>query len=307
MSDFDVIILGGGIAGLTAGLTAGRFGLRTAVIDKSMAGGGQIVTIEKIENFPGFPEGISGFDLGPIVLEQAEKVGVEFRFDTVEGIEAAGDERIVRCESEQLTAKAVIVATGSSLRKLGIPGEDNLFGKGISNCASCDGPFFRDQPVGVVGGGDAAFDEADLLTTYASQVTVFHRSSDFRAQKTVLDKARSKSNLKVATFSEVIAVQGSDGVTGVEVRDTRDGSTRVEPLSGLFIFVGLNPNTEFLRDTLELDSSGHIVTDIMMRTSLEGVFAAGDVRKDSVAQLASVAGDGSTAAVAAGRYIAGLK
>jgi len=304
MREFDLVIVGAGLAGLTAAMYAGRYGLSVAIVDQ-MGAGGQIVNVEKIENYPGFPEGVAGFDLGPMVQEQAEAAGAEFIMDTVEALEIDGDNRIVRCAEEELRARAVIVAAGSSLRALGIPGEERLLGKGVSHCASCDAPFFAGQDACVIGGGDSALDEAAVLAGQAARVLLIHRGSEFDAQQAIIDKVAALPNIEPLSDTEIEEILGDDAVTGVRLRDLASGETREEELAGVFVFVGLEPNTAFVRGVLDLDEAGHIKTDVLMRTSVPGVFAAGDIRQASVAQLVSAAGDGATAAVATYRYLRG--
>jgi thioredoxin reductase (NADPH) len=302
--EYDLVIAGGGLAGLTAALYGTRYGLSTCVVDQ-MGAGGQIVNVEKIENYPGFPEGIPGFELGPIVQEQAEAAGAEFLMDTVEALEIARDKRIVRCAEEELHARAVIVATGSSLRALGIPGEERLLGKGVSHCASCDAPFFVGQTACVVGGGDSALDEAAVLAGQASRTLIIHRGPEFEAQQAILDKVAALDNIEAVFGTEVEEILGDDSVTAVRLRNVESGETRIEELAGVFVFVGLEPNTVFLRGVLDLDEAGHVKTDILLRTSAPGVFAAGDIRQGASGQLVSAAGDGATAAVSAYRYLRG--
>lgn len=302
MREFDLVIVGGGLAGLTAAMYAGRYGLSTAVVDQ-MGAGGQIVNVEKVENFPGFPEGVPGFDLGPMVQEQAEAAGAEFVMDTVEALEIDGDKRVLRCAEEELQARAVIVAAGSSLRALGIPGEERLMGKGVSHCASCDAPFFAGQEACVIGGGDSALDEAVVLAEQASRVLLIHRGPEFQAQQVILDKVAAMDNIEPVFNTQVEEILGEDGVTAVRLKDVTTGAEREEPLAGVFVFVGLEPNTAFVRGVLDLDEAGHIRTDIQMRTSVPGVFAAGDIRQGAAGQLVSAAGDGATAAVAAFHYL----
>jgi thioredoxin reductase (NADPH) len=302
MREFDLVIVGGGLAGLTAAMYGGRYGLSMAVVDQ-MGAGGQIVNVEKIENYPGFPEGVPGFDLGPMVQEQAEAAGAEFVMDTVEALEVDGDKRILRCAEEELQARAVIVAAGSSLRALGIPGEERLMGRGVSHCASCDAPFFAGQEACVVGGGDSALDEAAVLAGVADRVLIIHRGPEFTAQQVILDKVAEMGNIESVFNTQVEEIVGDDSVTAVRLKDVTSGATREQPISGVFVFVGLEPNTAFVRGVLDLDEAGHIRTDIQMRTSVPGVFAAGDIRQGSVAQLASAVGDGATAAIAAYYYL----
>lgn len=300
MRDVDLVVVGAGVAGLTAAMFAGRYGLAVVVVDQ-LGVGGQIINAERIENFPGFPNALGGHELGPLLHGQAEAAGAEFMLDTVEGVEAGGTHHIVHGAGESLRARAVIIAAGSALRPLGIAGEEKLIGRGVSHCAACDGAFFKGHEVCVVGGGDSALDEALLLTEHASGVTIFHRGERLDAQKALQDKAHGKVEIALNTTVEEIV--GEDTVTGVHLRDLKTGSTRVQAVKGVFVYVGLEPNTAFLRGVLALDAAGHIVADINMRTSVAGIFAAGDIRQHSVAQLAAAAGDGATAAISAFRYL----
>ncbi|MBV9324871.1 MAG: FAD-dependent oxidoreductase [Chloroflexi bacterium] len=301
--DYDLIVVGGGLAGLTAAMYAARFGLRTCLVEH-MAAGGQVLNVEKIENFPGFPQGIAGFDLGPIVQEQAESAGAEFVMDTAIGLDLDGERRVLRCEGAELAARSVIVAAGSSMRSLGIPGEDELVGKGVSHCASCDAPFFVGKAVCVVGGGDSALDEAAVLAaSNVGHVMVVHRGASFSAQRVAVDRLSRFSNVETLFNTELAEIVGQDAVTSVRLR--ADGATREQPLSGVFIFVGLEPNTAFLQGALDLDPSGHVVVDAHLQTSVRGVYAAGDIRQSSSRQLVAAAGDGAAAAVHAASYLRG--
>lgn len=299
----DLVIVGAGLAGLTAGMIAGRFGLKVAMVDPGTTGG-QVLNVEKIENFPGFPTGVAGFDLGPMVQEQAEAAGCSFVMDTATGLESAGENKVVHCEGTDLSTRAVIVAAGSALKPLGIPGEEEFRGRGVSNCASCDVPFFVGKEVAVVGGGDSALDEAAVLAAQVSRILLVHRGSSFSAQHAAIEHLREFGNVDTAFDTEVAEIRGADGVTSVLLRS--NGQTREQQLAGVFIFVGLEPNTTWLRDVVDLDPTGHVITDIHLQTSVPGVFAAGDIRHASVAQLAAVAGDGATAAVNAFRYLRGF-
>jgi thioredoxin reductase (NADPH) len=302
MRQYDLVIVGGGLAGLTAAMYAGRYGLSTAVVDQ-MGAGGQIVNVEKIENYPGFPEGVPGFDLGPMVQEQAEAAGAEFIMDSVEALEAGGELHTLRCAEEELKARAVIIAAGSSLRSLGIPGEERLMGKGVSHCASCDAPFFAGQEACVIGGGDSALDEAAVLAEQAARVLVIHRGPAFDAQQVILDKVAAMANIEPVFNAQVEEIVGEDAVTAVRLKDVATGESREQEIAGVFVFVGLEPNTAFARGVVDLDEAGHVRTDILMRTSVPGIFAAGDIRQSAVGQLVSAAGDGATAAIAAYRYL----
>jgi thioredoxin reductase (NADPH) len=301
MRDFDLVIIGAGVAGLTAAMFAARYGLKVVVVDQ-LGVGGQISNAEKIENFPGFPQGIGGHELGPLLHEQADAAGAEFVLDTVERLEISGEHRIIHGATEVLRAPSVIIAAGSALRSLGIPGEEKFLGKGVSHCASCDGAFFAGREVCVVGGGDSAVDEAMVLAEHASRVTIFHRGKNLRAQRALLDKASATGKIDIALETTVEEIIGEDAVAAVRLH-AGDGTSRIQNTSGVFVYVGLEPNTAFLQGVLALDPAGHIETDILMQTSVPGIFAAGDIRKHSVAQLAAVAGDGATAAISAWRYL----
>jgi thioredoxin reductase (NADPH) len=244
--------------------------------------------------------------LGPLVHEQADAAGAEFILDTVESLALDGPQRLLVCSSETLRAPALIIAAGSRLRDLGVPGEAALRGRGVSHCASCDGPFFRGKRVCVIGGGDAAIDEALVLSEFAAHVTVFHRGPAIRAQHALLERANGIATIEIVLATTLEAIAGENAVTGVHLKNVASGEVREEPFDGVFIFVGLEPGTAFLGGHVALDAAGHITTDLMMRTSLDGVFAAGDIRAHSVALLAAAAGDGATAAVAAHRYLQGL-
>ena len=301
--EFDVLIIGGGMAGLTAGIYASRYGLNTAIVEQMMAGA-QIINLEKIENFPGFPQGIAGYELGPATQEQAMNAGVEVLMDTATNISVDGDYlRVTGDMGGSYRGKAVIMAAGSSLRSLGIPGEEEFEGRGVSHCATCDGPLYMGQTVAVVGGGDSAADEALTLTEYTERVILFVRGDSLDAQQVLQDRIAANPKLEVRYGAEVVEIVGEDTVTGVRVR-TADGET-VESLSGLFIYIGLDPNSASVADLVPLDNAGHIPVGLSMDTAQPGLFAAGDIRQQSAAQLVASAGDGATAAIAAFRYING--
>lgn len=302
MPDFDLIVIGAGVAGLTAAMTAAHRGLRVAVI-ASGSPGGQIVNAEQIENFPGIGEPIAGHELGSRLFEQAEAAGVQFVLDTVEGLSVEGSVRVVHTSGQDFSGDAVIIAAGSALRPLGVPGEEKFLGKGVSCCASCDAPLFKGRTVCVIGGGDAAFDEALVLSAHTARVEIFHRSETPRAQQHLRSRVESFANIGVTGNTLVVEILGDEAVRGLRLRDAKTGIIREQAVEGVFIAVGLDPATAFLKDVVKLDAAGHIETDIMMRTSLDGVFAAGDIRQNSVAQLAAVAGDGATAAISAYRYL----
>lgn len=295
--EYEVVVVGGGAAGMTAGLYASRAGLKTVLLERMMPGG-QIVNAEKIENLPGFPDGIPGHELGPLLMEQATRYGLEIELSEVTGLETQGKSWTVN------TYEGDIDAGGSTLRKLGVPGEEALVGAGVSYCATCDGAFFQDETVGVVGGGDSALDEALVLTEFASRVVVFHRRDEFRGQKILQDRVLTHPKVEVRWNTVVDTILGDQLVEGVGVTDVGSGEPSRVDLSGVFIYVGLEPNSSYLDGVLSLDNAGHVPTDIWMLTAVPGLFAAGDIRQSSAAQLASATGDGATAAIAAQRYIA---
>ncbi len=302
--DYDVLIVGGGLAGMTAGLYAARYGLRAAIVERMM-GGASIINVEKIENFPGFPEGVMGADLAAITQEQAMNAGAEFVMGEVSGIAGMGDIRVVNTDAGEFRAKAVIIAAGSTLRMLGVPGEEEFTGRGVSQCATCDGPLYSGEVVGVAGGGDSAADEALALTQYAERVMLFHRRDALRAQQELANRVLAEPKIEVVWNTVVDEVLGENAVSGVRVTNVGSGDKETRELSGLFVYVGLAPNSGIVEGLLETDGAGHIPVNVSMETKLSGVYAAGDIRQHSSSQLVSAAGDGATAAIAAYRYISG--
>ncbi|MGK9052869.1 NAD(P)/FAD-dependent oxidoreductase [Neorhizobium petrolearium] len=302
-NDYDIAVVGAGVAGLNAAITAARHGARTIVIDM-LGAGGQVINVDRIDNFPGPAEGMSGFELGPMLQMQADEAGVEFALDTIDTIsKTQGGFRIAGADLD-LTASAVIVAAGSAKRTLGIPGEAEFEGRGVSHCASCDGPLMRGKEACIIGGGDSALDEALALAPHASRVTIIHRGPRLKASAALQARAREASNIEIRLETVVEAIRGENGVTALAVRDLSTGQTSEIPCHGVFIYVGLEPNTAFLGETVALAADGRIVVDLDMQTSVPGIFAAGDVRARSVAHLAASAGDGVTAAISAIRYLA---
>ena len=283
---------------------AGRYGLRTAVIEQMMPGN-QIINAEKVENLPGFPQGISGAELVPLVQEQAMDAGAEFLMAEATGMALDDPYRVVTTTDGNHRSKTVIVAMGSRLRKLGIPGEEEFYGSGVSHCATCDGPLFSKEVVGVVGGGDSAADEALTLTEYADKVILFHRTDQLQAQKVLQSRILEHLKIDVAFNTVVESVSGEDLVTGVQVRNVITNLTDHVDLAGLFVYVGLEPNSELVQGILKTDNAGHIPVDLWMKTEAPGIYAAGDIRQHSSSQLVSAAGDGATAAIAAFRHIRG--
>lgn len=302
MATYDLIIIGGCPAGLTAGLYATRARLKTLLIEK-MVVGGQAASTYMIENYPGFPEGILGPDLMQAMEKQAKRFGLEVLSGEVNYIKPQEKFWQVGWEEQNFLTKSVIVASGVEPVKLGIPGEEELRGKGVSYCATCDGPFFRDEEVGVVGGGDSAVDEAIYLTRFARQVYIIHRRDSLRAAKILQERARQNEKITILWNTVVTKVLGQDGVEGLELKNVRTQATRFLPVKGVFFYVGLRPMTGFLKDLVKLDERGYILTDENMATSAPGIFAAGDVRQKLLRQVTTAVGDGATAAFAVERYL----
>jgi thioredoxin reductase (NADPH) len=302
MSNYDVVIVGSGLAGLTAGLFAARNGLSTLVLESNIPGG-HLISIEKVEDFPGFPDGVAGYDLCPNLQRQAADQGADFSRGEVEKLRAADSMWDVVTSDGSHRAKAVILAMGSSVKELGVPGETRLRGRGVSHCASCDGPLYPEKTVGVVGGGDSALQEALTLTNYVERVVIFNAAEVFSAQQTYVRLALNHSKIEPRYRTVVEEIIGDDVVCGVRVRDLALEQTSQVDLTGLFVYVGMRPNTTIVEKILRLSESGHVLTDPWMRTELPGLYAAGDIRQDSAAQAITCAGDGATAAIAAYRYI----
>ncbi|NME62245.1 thioredoxin-disulfide reductase [Bifidobacterium thermophilum] len=304
----DVIIIGSGPAGYTAAIYLGRAGYHPVVIAGALTPGGQLVNTTEVENFPGFPDGIMGPDLMDAMRKQAERFGAGIVYDDVVSADVQGDsKRVVLDGGDTYTARAVIVATGSQVRKLGVPGEVEYSGRGVSYCATCDGFFFRGKPIVVVGGGDSALTEADFLSRFGSSVTVIHRRDTFRASRILVDRAEKNPKIDFRMNAVVERVNGDDesGAHSVTIRDTVTGDTTEIPANGVFVAIGHTPATEFLHGALQLDEHGYITVDgASTRTSVPGVFAAGDVVDGVYRQAISAAGMGCRAALDAQAYLA---
>jgi thioredoxin reductase (NADPH) len=298
----DVIIVGGGPAGLTAGIYTARSRLDSLLTEKGLFGG-QITNAEWVENFPGFPEGISGIDLGQHMHDQAARFGLETILAQVTGLEIQGDLKVVKTTDGDFTTRVVILAGGSERQKLGIPGEEEFTGRGVSYCATCDAAFFRDRLVAVAGGGDAAITEALHLAKMASKVTVIHRRNELRATKILQEKAFAEPKIDFAWDSVVERVEGKDFVEGLRLRNVKTGQSSDFKVDGLFVSIGFRPDTDYLKGLLELDDIGHIITNEKMETGIAGIFAAGDIRRNSGRQAITAAGDGATAAIFAEKYL----
>jgi thioredoxin reductase (NADPH) len=300
--DYEVVIIGGGVAGATAALFAARHGRSAACIDGSIAGG-QLLSISKIEDFPGFADGVAGFELCPTLQEQAMNAGAEFHTGEVESVAPGDDGWTVTTAEGALVAGAVIVASGSTPRRLGVAGEERLLGHGISHCASCDGPIYREATVVVVGAGDSALQEALELAEYAGQVVLVHRGRQLEAQETYSRRVQETAAITIRYGTVVEEILGDERLQGVRIRDLDSGAVEELEAGALFPYVGSVGRTAFLGDRVPLDENGRIWTDALMRTELPGLFAAGDVRRESAAQAITVAGDGATAAVSAHRFL----
>jgi thioredoxin reductase (NADPH) len=302
---YQLIIIGGGPAGLSAGLYASRSKLDALLIEKAGLGG-QILNAEMVENYPGFPQGISGAELGDLIAQQATKYGLPTVFAEVQGIEIKGDEKIVITSDGQYRAKAVIIAAGSEYSKLGVPGEEEFLGKGVSYCAMCDGAFFRDQVIAVVGGGNVAINDALFLTRFATKVMVIHRRDQLRATKILQDRAFANPRIEFVWDTVVSSITGDKQVREIKLRNVKTGRSSSVEVSGVFVAVGLRPNTDYLRNLLTLDEVGFIPVNGQMETEVPGIYAAGDIRVGSIRQVVSAAGDGATAAIAAERFISSV-
>ncbi|MDM8525963.1 thioredoxin-disulfide reductase [Desulfococcaceae bacterium HSG8] len=304
-ADYDLVIIGGGPAGLTAGLYAARAKLNVILLEK-FAPGGQVLITDWVENYPGFPEGITGADLVMKMAEQAKNFGLSIESDEVLSADISGPVKTINLNSKTITAHTIIIATGASPRKLGIPGEDTFFGKGVSSCATCDGPFFRDRVVAAVGGGDTAVQESIFLTKFAKKVYLIHRRDELRATGILRERALANDKIEFLWDSVLTRVDGLTNVEKITVRNVKTDETRELPADGCFIWIGIRPNSEFLGDTVKRDEFGFVVTDSDMRTSVPGVFAAGDVRSTPLRQIATAVGDAAIAAFSAEHYVATL-
>lgn len=298
---YDVIIIGAGPAGMTAAVYAARANLDTLMLERGVPGG-QMANTEDIENYPGFDH-ILGPDLANKMLEHAKKFGARYQFGEVKSIIDGTPYKKVVTSKETYLAKAVIIASGAEHRKLGVPGEDRLAGRGVSYCAVCDGAFFRDKELVVVGGGDSAVEEGVFLTKFASKVTIIHRRDQLRAQKILQERAFKNEKVDFIWDTVVEEILGDEKVTGVKLYNRKTGERREFPCDGVFIYIGMNPLTDWVRDLGITNEEGYIETDERMRTRLKGIFAAGDVREKNLRQVVTATGDGSIAAMEAQQYI----
>ena len=301
MNKYDIVVVGAGTAGLSAAIYGVRSGKSVLVLE-ALTHGGQIVNTPEIENYPGI-KNISGFEFAQGLYEQAVQLGAVVKYEKVEGIESEGSLKVVKTAKESYEAKAVILATGAKNRKLGLENEDEWLGMGVSYCATCDGAFYRGRDVAVAGGGNTAIEDATFLSNYCNKVYVIHRRDEFRAEETLVEKLKEKENLEFVLNSNIKKLVGKDGLEAVSVQDKNTGEERTLPVSGLFVAVGQVPENGIFASTVKLDESGYIVAGEDTKTSVDGIFVAGDTRTKAVRQLATAAGDGAVAGLAAVNYI----
>lgn len=300
---YDIVIVGGGPAGLTAGLYTSRARLKSLLIEKGLVGG-LVTTTEWVENYPGFEEGILGAELAQKMEKQAVRFGLEVNQGDVSKISFHDNvKKIVLSDNQEIEARALILATGAHPRNLKVDGEDTFRGRGVSYCATCDGAFFKGENIAVVGGGDSAVQEAIFLTKFAETVYVIHRRDALRAEKILQERAFSNKKIRFIWDSVVERIEGNDGVKALKIKNVKTEAMSTLDVQGVFIYIGYNPNTEFMAGLANLDQDNYIITDDNMATSAPGVFAAGDVRAKPLKQIATAVGDGATAAMAAEKYI----
>jgi thioredoxin reductase (NADPH) len=301
----EVIIIGGGPAGMTAGIYACRAKLKTLMIEK-LVPGGQVLSTDWVDNYPGFPEGISGFDLVDRMRQQAERFGLSVASDEVMGVDFSRPEKVIQGANQTYQAKSVIIASGAMYKRLGVPGEERLTGRGVSYCATCDGPFYQGQQIAVVGGGDSAVQEAVYLTRFATKVYLIHRRDQLRATRVLQEKALTNPKIEPIWKNVVESIEGADLVEALRIKNADGSGARTLEVQGAFIYVGIQPNTHWLQGAVSLDSQGFIPTDQIMTTSVPGVFAAGDARQKLVRQISTAVGDGATAVLAVEEYLGSL-
>jgi len=301
MNNYEVIVIGGGPAGLTAGLYTSRAGLKTLLFERGMFGG-QILNARQVDNYPGFPEGVPGIELASLMHQQATKYGLETITAEVTAVKSGHTYTVITTEGD-FEAEAMIIAAGSEYRKLGVPGEEKLLSRGVSYCATCDAFFFRDLDVAVVGGGDTAITDALELSEHASKVYVIHRRDQLRAGQVLQQLALAHPKLKPIWDTVVDEITGESKVSGLKLHNVKTGAISDLQVAGVFIAVGLEPNSQCFAGIVELDKTGLIKTNELMATSAPGIFAVGDIRKNSARQVASAVGDGATAALSAFKYL----
>ncbi len=301
---YEVIIIGGGPAGLTAGLYASRARLHTLLIESALFGG-QMTTTEMIDNYPGFPQGVTGDELSRFMEEQAKRFGMEIVSEEVAGVRLEEDLKTVQTHEATYRCEALIICTGTEYRKLGVPGEKEFAGRGVSYCATCDGAFFQDSRIIVVGGGDSALTEALFLTKFVKELSIIHRRDALRGTKIYQERAFANPKIKFLWNSVVQEIKGDTVVRSVVIKNVKTGEVKEFDTDGVFLFVGLSPRTQFLKGLVRIDEAGYIITNEECETSVKGIFAAGDCRKKLLRQIATAVGDGATAAFAVEKYLEG--
>ncbi|MBD3286846.1 FAD-binding protein [candidate division WOR-3 bacterium] len=299
---YDLVIIGGGPTGLTAAIYSSRANLHTLIVEKG-APGGLVATTEWIENYPGFPEGVAGPELGRAMQQQAQRFGAEIFHGEPEGMDLRSNPKKITLGGKPVTADAVIIATGTRPRKLGVPGEVELAGRGVSYCATCDGPFFQDKELVAVGAGNSGVQESVFLAKFASKITIVEYLPTIQAEKILVDRFNRTGKGSFLLNHEVISIEGEGKVSGVRVRDRESGKEKVIPCSGVFIWVGLKPQTEGFKGLVKLDEWGYVEADEELRTDIEGVWAAGDVVSGAVRQIAAAVGSGAKAAIGIEHYL----
>jgi thioredoxin reductase (NADPH) len=299
---YQVVIIGGGPAGLTAGLYCARSRFDTLLIERGVIGG-QITNAERVENYPGFPKGISGIELGQLIHEQSASYGLELLLAEVTKAVPNRMHNLVSTSEGDFVAESIIIASGAQFRKLGVPGEDEFVGKGVSYCATCDGPLFKGKTVAVIGGGDAAVTEALYLSKFASSVKIIHRRSQLRASKIIQERAVSEPMIEFIWDAVITQIEGAGGVRQLMLKNTKNAKISILEVAGVFVAIGSEPNSAQWRGLLPLDKEGYIITNELMETRIPGIFAAGDVRHNSARQAITAAGDGATAAMSAAKFL----
>lgn len=306
MDVYDVLIIGGGPGGLTAGIYASRAQLKVAMIEKLMPGG-QVAGTDFVENYPGFDEGVSGFDLVQKIEKQAKRFGLEILSGTVESFDFNSNPKKVVASGVEYWAKSIIIATGTEPRLMNVPGEKEFKGRGVSYCATCDGPFFKDKDIVVVGGGSSGVQESLYLTRFVNSIELFEYMDHLNAERILQKRVADEDKININLNHQVVSINGEQTVNSVTVKNRKTGEERTVNASGVFIWIGVNPNSGFLKGKVDLNEWGYIITDEHMRTSVPGVYAIGDVRDTPVRQITTAVGDGTVAAVSALEYVESLE